>query len=281
MKVAVIGIGKVGSSILKNLPKNKYDVLGGLDVDETSAVLKAKSCGMKLLSRADLALKTEIVFLTVPDQQIAVAAKDLARFIKTNTTSIKYVFHCSGANQLDVLAPLSKLGITCGSIHPLQAFVDGNTSLEGIYMAIAGGTNALTKAQQIVQDLGGISFKVPMEARGTYHAAACICSNYTVTLTALAEQLMVPFMETRTDALKALIPLLKGTVANLEGVLEAKEALTGPIVRGDCLTIQKHLDKLPKEARGIYIALGKETLEIAPNISKNNKNNLEKMFQNT
>ena len=207
-------------------------------------------------------------------------AKNLAMLLKNIKKKIKYGSQCEGATTWAVWAPLRKKGIYCGSIHPLQTFVSSKTPLKEIYMAVGGCEEAIKKAKVIVEDLGGISFYVPENARANYHAAACICSNYTVTLLEIAQQLISPFMETKKDGLKALMPLLKGTVANLEVAGLAKQALTGPIVRGDVATIETHLKYLPEEFRKTYMTLGMETLNLVDNIELEDKNKLEKMMQN-
>jgi predicted short-subunit dehydrogenase-like oxidoreductase (DUF2520 family) len=63
-------------------------------------------------------------------------------------------------------------------------------------------------------------------------------------------------------ALPALLPLLRGTIQNLEH-LGPTSALTGPIVRGDIDTVRLHLARLSGEERALYCALGRETLRLA------------------
>ena len=43
----------------------------------------------------------------------------------------------------------------------------------------------------------------------------------------------------------------------------AKDALTGPVERGDLKTIQKHLNVLPEEEREIYVRLSEVLTDIA------------------
>jgi predicted short-subunit dehydrogenase-like oxidoreductase (DUF2520 family) len=67
------------------------------------------------------------------------------------------------------------------------------------------------------------------------------------------------------QATKALMPLLRGTLSNIENV-GLPNCLTGPIARGDLGTISRHLDSLSKQAPsllGIYKELGRQTVPIA------------------
>jgi predicted short-subunit dehydrogenase-like oxidoreductase (DUF2520 family) len=98
-----------------------------------------------------------------------------------------------------------------------------------------------------------------------YHAAAVIASNYLVTLVKLADDLWETFGIPREQATQALLPLLKGTLNNIENV-GIPQALTGPIARGDIDTVKKHLTALQKEAPdalSTYCELGLQTIPIA------------------
>ncbi|MDD5039194.1 MAG: DUF2520 domain-containing protein, partial [Dehalococcoidales bacterium] len=98
-----------------------------------------------------------------------------------------------------------------------------------------------------------------------YHAAAVIACNYLVTLVKLATDLWQTFNISTQEATKALMPLLRGTLNNIESV-GIPQCLTGPIARGDIGTINKHLDALEKAAPTLlpaYRELGLQTIPIA------------------
>jgi predicted short-subunit dehydrogenase-like oxidoreductase (DUF2520 family) len=69
----------------------------------------------------------------------------------------------------------------------------------------------------------------------------------------------------RDVALPALIPLIRGTVANLAAV-GIPDALTGPIARGDLGTVKRHVHELqtmPGDLMRLYRELARKTVEIA------------------
>jgi len=65
------------------------------------------------------------------------------------------------------------------------------------------------------------------------------------------------------QATQALLPLLKGTVNNIERV-GLPRCLTGPIARGDIGTIQKHLAALERRAPELLEAYGELGLQTVP-----------------
>ena len=175
----------------------------------------------------------------------------------------KIFLHCSGSMGLEALAPLQREGAHVGSLHPLQSFAGGATELAGVYMAMDGDEAACAAAQQIAATMGGHPFQVPAAERAAYHAAACICSNYAVAVEALAQRLMGRWLGDEAAAWQALLPLFKGTAANLERTASPRTALTGPIARGDVTTVAKHLAVLPPELLDAYCSLGLATIKLA------------------
>jgi predicted short-subunit dehydrogenase-like oxidoreductase (DUF2520 family) len=68
----------------------------------------------------------------------------------------------------------------------------------------------------------------------------------------------------REDAVKAVMPLIRGTVNNIERV-GVPDALTGPIARGDVETVEGHVGILKKrmpEMLRLYSELGRHTVAV-------------------
>jgi len=98
-----------------------------------------------------------------------------------------------------------------------------------------------------------------------YHTAAVLACNYMVTLVKLATDLWQTFDVPPSQATQALVPLLRGTLHNIE-TIGIPQCLTGPIARGDIGTINKHLDALKSTAPHLvstYRELGRQTIPIA------------------
>lgn len=160
------------------------------------------------------------MLLCVPDSAIAEAARAIAPG--------KLVGHCSGASTLASLAPHEAF-----SMHPLMTVASkASVSFAGAGCAIAGSTDrARAVAIQLATRLRMKPFELKDADRDLYHAAATLASNYLVTLEGAAERLARIVGVER----ELLLPLVRTAVENW-GRLGAREALTGPIVRGDLAT---------------------------------------------
>lgn len=270
MKIGIIGLGKVGSAFLKACTAS-----AALQVVSIKAGRSPES-GARLTGRSDLPMAAvgaevleaaDVVLLTVPDGQIAAAAETLAAEVgaagRRDVLSKKVCLHCSGSLGLDPLAALSALGIHCGSLHPLQSFAGGSARFKDIGMAVDGDNEAQQAACYLAEALQAYPFRVPEAERSAYHAAACFCSNYLVTITAIAQQLFERWTPDKARALQFLLPLLDGTVSNLHQTPLARKALTGPIARGDAGTVAGHLEILPEELQLVYRELALQTVRLA------------------
>ena len=120
-------------------------------------------------------------------------------------------------------------------------------------MALDGDSEAQDAGKKLVELFGGKAFSVPAEERASYHAAACICSNYAV----------ARWTGSNEAAWEALLPLFKGTAANLQATQNPAAVLTGPIARGDVSTVAKHLAALPADVIPAYCSLGLATTSLA------------------
>lgn len=256
MKIGIIGGGKLGTCLGKNLHKKK--LLRGITAKNSQHnEALSKLFQLPLMSNNALVDACDVIFITVPDKLINSVALSLCN--DEIELSGKTFFHCSGAMGLDGLSCLREKGGYIGSIHPLQTFSDLDAQLEGAYMAIDGDPQAQKTASDLVQLLKGIPFYVPESERAFYHAAACICSNYVVAIEYLAQELMSRWMPHNDKAAgwAALKPLFKATADNLVKSRLAEQPLTGPISRGDTTTVAKHLKVLPENVHTLYQELGK------------------------
>jgi predicted short-subunit dehydrogenase-like oxidoreductase (DUF2520 family) len=106
-----------------------------------------------------------------------------------------------------------------------------------------------------------------------------MASNYLPPLLDAAARMLEGAGVPHDEALPALIPLVRGALANVEEVgLEA--ALTGPVVRGDMETVGLHLRAMEPSDRRLYATLGLELARIAgARLDDDARNELMDRFQ--
>lgn len=226
---------------------------------------------------------SDLVFITTPDDAIPVVVNQ----VRWNRG--QFVVHCSGADSLDVLEPARASGAVTGSFHPLQTFASIQKAIEnlpGSTFALEGQGELLNVLKNMAGALEGRYIELGAGDKAAYHTAAVMTSNYLVTLVKLSTDLWGSFGIPREQAVQALLPLLKGTLNNLEN-LGVPKALTGPIARGDSGTVQIHLNTLKETAPAIlpaYCEMGLQTVPVALAKGKINEikaRELLDIFENT
>ena len=206
---------------------------------------------------------TTAVILSVPD--LVLPEISLALAAQGPAPGGCVALHLSGALGTDPLAPLLAAGYGTGTLHPLQTLADpvlGARQLQGVFFSLSGDPAALAVGRRLIHYLGASPLAIPVSRRPLYHAAAVLASNYLAGLIAAAGRLMAEAGVAEDEALRAILPLARGSLENLER-MGAVQALTGPVSRGDLETIQLHLRTLAPREGALYRAMGLEILYLA------------------
>ncbi|HEY56594.1 MAG TPA: DUF2520 domain-containing protein [Dehalococcoidia bacterium] len=264
LKLGFIGAGTIGSALALKLSRRGYPVVAASSRRHTSAkrLAQAISGCLPVTTNQEVADTAELVFIATPDDVIASVA-----------TQVKWregqmVVHCSGADSTGILEPARKAGAGVGVFHPLQTFAGAGQAMEnmpGSTFTLEAEAPLLGILQEMANALGGRWIKLKPGDKAVYHAAAVMACNYLVTLVKMATDLWQTFGVPRKEATEALLPLIRGTVHNLE-TIGLPQCLTGPIARGDSGTIKKHLEALERvspDTLSSYRELGLKTIPIA------------------
>jgi predicted short-subunit dehydrogenase-like oxidoreductase (DUF2520 family) len=208
-RLAIVGRGAVGTALARAFAHAGIGVEGPLGRGEQPTA--------------------DVVLLCVPDAEIATAAV---------AVEARMLGHVSGATPLDAL-DASARGIGAFGMHPLQTVAAPETNLAGCSCAIAGSSpEALELARALALAARMEPFEIDDSARAAYHAAASIASNFVVTLEWMAERVAAAAGIGAEDARRMLAPLVRQTVDNWAS-LGPQAALTGPVARGDELTVAR------------------------------------------
>jgi predicted short-subunit dehydrogenase-like oxidoreductase (DUF2520 family) len=202
-------------------------------------------CGRNLLHAEELAdvLQAEATTgLTQPDATadlyvIAVSDVAIASVAAGLRLDRKLVVHTAGSVSKDVLSVCSK---NYGVLYPLQSLRGELNELPDIPFLVDGNTN--DDLALITEFAGTLSNQVQQagdEQRLKLHVAAVIVSNFTNHLYALAKA----YCQHEQLDFTLLLPLITAVAERLYDH-EPAAVQTGPAVRNDQATIQKHLELL-------------------------------------
>jgi predicted short-subunit dehydrogenase-like oxidoreductase (DUF2520 family) len=264
IKIGFIGAGTVGTALAVLLSQKGYEFIGASRRSRAPADSSGRVVSnLHLLgSNQEVADNAELVFITTPDAAIAEVAS-LVGWHRGQS-----VVHCSGADSTNILEPARKSGATVGSFHPLQTFAgveQAIANIPGSTFAVEAEEPLLTTLKDMATAMGGHCIELKAADKVAYHAAAVFASNYLVTLVKMATDLWQTFGIPPDEATRALLPLIRGTLNNIENI-GIPQCLTGPIARGDTGTVNKHLQTLREKAPILlfpYKELGLQTVPVA------------------
>lgn len=264
--VAIIGAGRLGTSLGRALAKKGYPILWIADRKPAAARESRRIIGQgRATSDIVRAGEAGIIVLSVPDEEIERAARRLAR--TSGVWHGKIVLHTSGILSADALAALRSKGASCASFHPVQSFPRKDlppVHFKDIVIALEGDEAALRAARRMVRSLGARALLLQARDKIFFHAACSMASNLFVPLFEMARTLLRRIGIKDAGAVRILLPLVEGTLRSVKH-FDGADALTGPISRGDVETVKKHLEALKRypAARRAYRALGAEAVRLA------------------
>ncbi len=268
-KIGFIGAGVVGTALAVRLSEKGYPVVAVASRSKSSAdkLAKAVTECRAYESKQSVVDISDLVFVTTPDDDVSDVVPELT------WRPGQAVIHCSGVDSLDVLQKAKDDGARVGGFHPLQTFANVSKAIEnlpGSTFALEAEESLLNTLKTMAEALEGKYVVLGLGDKPLYHAAAVIACNYTVTLMKMATDLWKAFGVSPDEATKALLPLLRGTINNIENV-GLPDCLTGPIARGDIGTVMKHLEAMEEKAPEIartYREMGLQTIPVALNKGK-------------
>lgn len=256
MTIGIAGAGKVGAALGRALAEAGAPVVAvaSRSMDHAQRAAQFIGCGSAVSFDE---LLCDLALVCVPDEEL----KEVAARIPAPLVAL----HTAGAYGPEVLEAARARGTHCGCFHPLQTFPSaeaGYRNLEGIWYAIDGDDEALRTAANLAATLKGHAIRIAGERRAVYHAAAATASNCLIALMDAAGEMLAA---ADIEDPRALGPLMR---ASLENALSfgTLEALTGPVRRGDALTVGRHLDALaglPPSVRQVYTSASRHALQMA------------------
>ncbi len=232
MKVVIVGAGNV-ATILGRLIKNKgHDILQIVSRAATNAEILAKELNCAFTDNIGVIDKSADLYL------VALTDTAMSQLDERYHLGDKLVIHTAGSVSKEVLKNITN---NYGVLYPLQSLRKQNMELQqDIPILIDANTD---EAFNLLQDFAGsISANVTKandEQRLKLHVAAVLVSNFTNHLYALAAD----YCSKEGADFKLLLPLIEETALRLRHY-PPNEMRTGPAIRKDIQTLQKHLHLL-------------------------------------
>lgn len=225
--VLVVGTGKVGSALVWHLLKLGYRVVAvnGRTVDFRPLLPNVK-----------------VIFLAVPDREIQRVFFKLRGDVKPGTL----VAHLSGALGVDIFQGAVESGLETLALHPVKSFFSpeqARKDFPGGYFALDGSKEGLRFGRQLVRALKGKAVIVRSKNRPLYHAMCVFGSNFLHPLFDAVERIGLAVGLSAQKARAMIMPLTLVVLKNIEKH-GAVATLTGPVKRGDRVTVRRHLKAL-------------------------------------
>jgi len=264
---SIVGAGRLGTVLGAALVRRGWTAAAIVDKDPGAARESRRIIGRgtAMAGLGGTARLGDVVIIAVPDNAVGRVAAGLAR--SGVSWAGQFVFHTSGLLPARVLEPLRKRGARIASVHPVQSFPrkDAPASIfRGITWGVEGDPAAVAAAEEMVRSLRGNVLLLSEKDKPLYHAACSLASNAMIALEWTASGMLGAAGIGEKAAAGILFPLVQGTLQNVNN-LGLEKALTGPILRGDVVTVRKHLEALRDDlhARGVYLVMGKQILRLA------------------
>jgi predicted short-subunit dehydrogenase-like oxidoreductase (DUF2520 family) len=242
-KINIIGAGRVGKSLARLFFEKQIFEIAQVytqSAETNSMALEFIGSGSGITNIGQIRA-AEITLLSVPDDQLTEVAQALLAHNALPSNSV--LFHCSGSkSSLDLstqIPELNNLQIQLASVHPVRSFADPAAvviDFSGTICSIEGSAQALTVLESAFMQIGAQLITIKPEAKMLYHAASVFASNYLVTLMDIAIDAYCAAGIPAESAHKMAQALSSKSLENVFN-LGTAAALTGPIKRGDMLTV--------------------------------------------
>ncbi|MFR9602478.1 MAG: Rossmann-like and DUF2520 domain-containing protein [Rikenellaceae bacterium] len=247
-EVTIIGSGGVAEALAKGIAANKelrLKQIYGRNEARTKELSRAVGC-----ENYPTLLAADIYIVAVSDRAI----EELTQKFSFPTHSI--VVHTAGSVAMEAIAHPRR-----GVLYPLQSFTAGReVDTTTVPFFVEGSTPEITaEIEEIAQALSQNVMRMESEGRKKLHLCGVFASNFTNAIYASAAQIaqsaQIPFA--------LLKPLILETCHKALSVEDPRTVQTGPAVRGDKETQNKHLEMLKKDENleKIYKILSKQIWE--------------------
>jgi predicted short-subunit dehydrogenase-like oxidoreductase (DUF2520 family) len=226
------GAGRVAGALCLELFRCGFKILQVVSESDQSAKLLAESCDASWSTELNYSGRNDIIIVAVPDHKLSEVLS------KIKCTGNTIIVHTAGSFGLEVFPPYIKKK---GVFYPLQTFSkERSISFKDLpFLLEASGKETADALEFLTVSVGGEAHFLTPYQRRMLHLSAVFVNNFTNYMLTAGEEITasagVPF--------ELLVPLINETIAKaLQNSPERSQ--TGPAVRNDLNTIEKHIELL-------------------------------------
>lgn len=236
MKIGIIGSGKVASQLSKGLYKAGHKISFIISRNSETAHKISRNTASRVVSQYNEIDKTvDIILIAVNDDNIATVVENIP-------TSFKgIVCHTSGAVTSEVI---TKHGFCSGIFYPLYSF-SSTTEIDFSkvpFLLTFDTEKTHIKLVKLAKSLGSKVYDVTNEERKHIHLAAVFANNF-------GNHMMTKcfdILESHNIDKELILPIINQS-GQKWGLGNAKSIQTGPAVRNDKNTLDKHREIIDDE----------------------------------
>jgi predicted short-subunit dehydrogenase-like oxidoreductase (DUF2520 family) len=240
MRVVLIGSGNVATVLGRLIKKNGHEIVQVFSREAEHA--------NKLANELQCSYANSSINIDQTADLYLFALSDVALYEldKTFHFGNKLVLHTAGSVSKDVLRNVS---LNYGVLYPLQSLRKEIKTTPEIPLLIDGNTDeALAAIEDFARTISPNVQETTDEQRFRLHVAAVVVSNFTNHLFALADD----YCQEESVDFDLLLPLIDETVKRIH-TYSPNEMQTGPAVRDDTVTLDKHFKLLANYPKLKYI----------------------------
>lgn len=239
LKVVVLGAGNVGTHLCMVFEKNP-EILLLQNYNRKGETIK--NCGVPVTSDKNKITEADVYIFTFSDDSLGIIHSDF-----NHLKGIKV--HTSGSTPMDIFSGFERRGV----FYPLQSFTkEIPVDFSKIPITIeASNKNDEQLLLKLAQCISTEVYSLNSQQRNALHVAAVFANNFSNFMFTQAADIC---NEHHIDY-AILKPLIRETIHKLKSA-EPKKSQTGPAIRRDSETINRHISTLTnKNQAEIYTLL--------------------------
>lgn len=238
----MIGSGNVATVLGRLFKKNNHQVIQVMSRHIPNAKILADELGCAYTNYDGVTDMSADLYV--------VAIKDGVLFDLNKSFHLgnKVIVHTAGSITKDVLQDIST---NYGVLYPLQSLRKEIATIPEIPFFVEGNNEESTVLlEDFAKTLSPVVRRTTDEGRLKLHVAGVVVSNFTNHLFSVTED----FCQKENIDFKVLLPLMQETVTRIT-TFSPKDVQTGPAVRNDVFTLDKHLRLLSAHPKLKYLYL--------------------------